>query len=90
MSSYESNNDLINKALGIARTISYNGPTGPAKQMLHELTRRLGDHTLRIHKKTDGLLLINCFGRSRYLTLRERILYRLFGVVPTIDRRDPQ
>ena len=76
-------NELINKALGVAHTLTYNEePQGAAKHLLHELSHRLGAKTLRVHRKTDGLLLISAFGQSRFMTLRERILYRLFGVVP--------
>ena len=50
-----------------------------------ELSHRLGAKTLRVHKKDDGLLLVTAFGRSRFLTLGERVLYRLFGVVPPIE-----
>ena len=79
-------NELIDKAQGIARNLSYNadGPEAAAKHALHELCHRLGARTLRVHKKADGLLLITAYGQSRFMTTGERILYRLFGVVPPI------
>lgn len=39
----------------------------------------MGVKTYRIHKKCDGLLLINSEGNSRYLTFWESIGYR-FGL----------
>jgi len=78
--------EAINKALGVARTLTYNEkPQDVAKHMLHELAHRLGAKTVRVHKKKDGLLLLSAFGQSRYLTLKESILYRVFKVVPAID-----
>ena len=77
--------EAINKALGVARTLTYNEePQGYAKHMLHEMAHRLGAKTLRVHRKKDGLLLLSAFGQSRFLTLKESILYRLFKVVPEI------
>lgn len=78
--------ELIDKAQGIARCLSYNDtkPVAGAKHTIHELCHRLGAKTARVHKKSDGLLLVTCFGQSRFLTLGERILHRLFGVVPPI------
>jgi len=78
--------ELIDRAQGIARGLSYNDKKhGAVKHTLHELSHRLGAKTLRVHKKDDGLLLVTAFGRSRFLTLGERVLYRLFGVVPPIE-----
>lgn len=79
--------ELINKAQGLARCLSYNdtGPQAGAKHTIHELCHRLGAKTLRVHKKADGLLLITAYGQSRFLTLGERLLYRLLGVVPPIN-----
>lgn len=80
------NSELIDRAQAIARSLSYNDTKqGPVKHTLHELCHRLGAETLRVHKKDDGLLLITDFGQSRFMTMGERILHRLFGVVPPID-----
>lgn len=83
--------EAIEAAQGAARCLTYNDdkPQAVAKHMLHEMSHRLGAKTLRVHKKKDGLMLITAFGRSRYLTFRERLLYRLFGVVPPIDPPRP-
>lgn len=79
--------ELIGKAQGIARCLSYNDDShqAAAKHILLEMAHRLGKQTLRVHKKKDGLLLVSEFGQSRFLTLQERVLYQLFGVVPPID-----
>ena len=80
------NSELIDRAQSIARGLSYNDQKhGPVKHTLHELCHRLGAETLRVHKKDDGLLLITAYGQSRFMTLGERVLYRLFGVVPPIS-----
>lgn len=80
------NSELIDRAQGIARGLSYNDTKqGQVKHTLHELCHRLGAESLRIHKKKDGLLLITEFGQARFMDFGERVLYRLFGVVPPIN-----
>ena len=77
--------ELINKALGVACNLTYNEePQGAAKHMLRELAHRLGAKTVRVHKKRDGYLVISAFGQARFMTRKESLLYRLFGVVPAI------
>ena len=78
--------ELIDKAQGIARSLSYNDKAhGPVKHTLHELCHRLGAKTLSVHTKDNGLSVATCYGKTRCMTLGERILHRLFGVVPPID-----
>ena len=36
-------------------------------------------HSIRVHRKRDGLLMVNARGKSRFMTLRERIAYWLLG-----------
>lgn len=80
------NGELIERAMAIARSMSYNDEKqAPAKHTLHELCHRLGAETLRVHKKRDGLLLITEFGQARFMTTGERVLHWLFGVVPPIN-----
>jgi hypothetical protein len=50
--------------------------------MLHELAHRLDTLDIRVHKKCDGFLLLNGIGKSRFMSLKESMLYRLFGVIP--------
>lgn len=46
----------------------------------NELTTKA--RSIRAHEKRDGLLLVNGVGKARYATLKERVLYRLFGHLP--------
>ncbi len=78
-------NKLTLKARSIARCLTYNdddAPQAEAKHMLLEMAHRLDTLNIRAHKKADGLLLINGIGKARYATLKERILFWLFGVLP--------
>lgn len=79
--------ELIDKAQGVARCLTYNDdePQAAAKHLLLEMAHRLGKHTVRVHKKKDGFLMITAFGKARFMTFKERSLYRMFGVVPPID-----
>lgn len=78
--------ELTIKAREIARCLSYNDDQhqSDAKHMLLEMSHRLDTLDVRVHKKRCGLLLVNGVGRARFATLLESILYRLFGVIPTV------
>lgn len=73
--------DLASQCQGVARCISYNNSPNEAaaKHLLLEASNALDRHSVRVHKKRDGLLIINARGKSRYMTLRERIAYWLLG-----------
>lgn len=77
-------NQLTIKARAIARCLSYNGNVheAAAKHMLLEMAHRIDTKTIRVHKKNDGLLLINGIGKARYMTFREKLQYRIFKVLP--------
>jgi len=77
-------NELTLKARGIARCLTYNDDVlqAEAKHILREMAHRLDTLNIRAHKKADGLLLINGIGKARYATLKERMLFWLFGVLP--------
>ena len=76
-------NELTLKARGVARCLSYNDEhQAAAKHLLHEMAHRLDTLDVHAHKKADGLLLINGIGKSRFATMKERVMYRLFGVLP--------
>lgn len=79
--------EAIEAAQGAARCLTYNDdkPQAVAKHMLHELAHRLGVKTLRVKKNRDGFMLISAMGQCRYLTLREGLAYRLFGVIPPMN-----
>ena len=70
-----SNGELANKARGLASCMSYDDPVhgGGAKHLLRECAHRLDTTHVRVHRKRDGLLMINGLGKSRYMTLRERL-----------------
>ena len=79
---YESK--LASQCQGVAKCLTYNDdvPQAEAKHILREMAHRLDTLNIRAHKKADGLLLINGLGKARYATLKERMLFRLFGVLP--------
>lgn len=80
-------NDLINKAQGIARCLTYNDdkPQAEAKHMLLELSRRLGSKCTRVTKERGKLAVSSLYGRWRYLTFKERVLYRIFNIIPSVE-----
>ena len=73
--------DLASKCQGVARCISYNASAheAQAKHTLLEASHALDAHSIRVHRKRDGLLMVNARGKSRFMTLRERIAYWLLG-----------
>lgn len=70
---YES--ELASKCQGVARCLTFNDGShqAAAKHLLLEASHRLDSHAVRVHRKKDGLLIINARGKSRYMTLRERL-----------------
>jgi len=75
------NSELTDKARGVARTLTYNDdmPQAQAKHVLLELAHRLDTVNIRLHRKADGVLATTALGRSRFLTLRERLACWLLG-----------
>ncbi len=67
--------DLASSLAGHAQCLSYDGVDGSLKRHLREASHALDSNSIRVHKKTDGLLLTNARGKSRLMTLRERIAY---------------
>lgn len=78
------NSELTMKARAVARCMSYNDdqPQAAAKHLLREMAHRLDTLDVRAHRKADGLMLVNGIGKTRYATLKERVVYRLFGILP--------
>ena len=76
--------ELTTKARAVARCLTYNDDPhqAAAKHMLREMAHRLDTLDIRAHRKSDGLLLINGIGKARFATLKERLMYRLFNVLP--------
>lgn len=71
-------------ARDVSRQLSYDGgfAESRAKFILLELASTIDAMTITAHKKRDGLLLINGYQRARYATFKERIAYKLFGLLP--------
>ena len=70
---YESK--LASLCQGVARCLSYNAGKheGDAKHTLIEAAMHLDKHAVRVHRKSDGMLIINARGKSRFMTMRERL-----------------
>jgi hypothetical protein len=66
---------LASKCQGIAKCLTYNADEhqAAAKHVLLEASHILDSHAVRAHRKRDGLLIINARGKSRFMTLRERL-----------------
>lgn len=80
------NSELIDRAQGVARALSYNDITeASAKHTITELCHRLGEKTISIYHQQDGVMMVTSFGRTRFMTISERLLYRLFGIVPPME-----
>ncbi len=78
--------ELTMKARGVAKCLTYNDdePQAAAKHLLLEMAHRIDAKDIRVHKKLDGLLLINGTGKARFMTWPERICWSLFGVLPRL------
>jgi len=76
--------ELTIKAREIARCLSYNGDPrqAAAKHVIKELAHRLDTLDVRAHKKSDGILLVNGIGKSRFATFFESAIFRIFGLLP--------
>ena len=77
MSEHESK--LASKCQGVARCLTYNADKhqADAKHVLLEASHMLDQHDVRVHKKEDGLLIVNARGKSRFMTMRERLAFWL-------------
>ena len=66
---------------GVARTLTYNAgvPEAQAKHALLEASHCLDTHAVRVHVGADGVVISNARGKSRVMTWRERLAYRLLG-----------
>lgn len=66
---------LASKCQSIAKCLTYNADDhqAAAKHVLLETSHILDSHAIRLHRKRDGLLIINARGKSRFMTLRERL-----------------
>lgn len=73
--------NLASTCQNIARSLTYNDRPieAKAKHTLLEASHALDSSAIRVHKKRDGMLIVNARGKSRFMTLRERIAYWLLG-----------
>lgn len=76
--------ELTMKARGVAKCLTYNDDEAQAaaKHLLLEMAHRIDAKDIRVHKKRDGILLVNGTGKARFMTWPERIRWFLFGVLP--------
>ncbi len=76
--------ELTIKAREVARHLTYNDDTAQAqaKHLLLEMAHRIDTKDIRIHKKRDGLLLVNGVGKARFMTWAERLRWKFFGLRP--------
>lgn len=71
---------MADKCQGIAHCLSYNdGIQSEAKHMLHEAAHFFDANSVKVHKKDDGMLMVNARGKSRYMTYKERVAMWLLG-----------
>jgi hypothetical protein len=86
LKNHKSDSDLINKAQGAARSLTYNDdkPQAVSKHLLLELCHRLGSKCTGVVKRKGRLSVTTLFGQTREMTFRERIMYRCFKVIPSI------
>lgn len=71
---------MADKCQGIAHCLSYNEKReGEAKHMLLEAAHFFDSNSIKVHKKRDGLLMINARGKSRYMNYKERVAMWLLG-----------
>ena len=73
--SAEYDSRLASKCQGVAGCLSFNEDEhqDSAKRALLAASHALDQHVVKIHKKKDGLLIINARGKSRFLTWKERL-----------------
>lgn len=71
--------ELASKCQGVARCLTFNDDEHQeaAKHTLLAASHALDGESIRVHKKRDGLLIINARGKCRFMTLRERIAFWL-------------
>lgn len=76
--------DLTIKAREIARCLTYNDSKieSETKHILREMAHRIDSKDIRVHKKKDGILIVNGIGSSRFMTFSETLMYKFFKVIP--------
>ncbi|QHJ81777.1 MAG: hypothetical protein [Caudoviricetes sp.] len=71
---------MADKCQGIAHCLSYNEKReGVAKHILLEAAHFFDSNSIKVHKKDDGMLMVNARGKSRYMSCKERVAMWLLG-----------
>lgn len=72
-SKYLSN--LASQCQGLARNLSYNDGDliGSVKHTLIEASQALDHNAVSVHKTSNGIFVMNARGKSRFITVRERV-----------------
>jgi hypothetical protein len=72
---------IASRCSELAHGLSYNESTTEytMKRMLREASFLIDSQVVRVHKKKDGLLMVNARGCARFMTWRERAAYWLLG-----------
>jgi hypothetical protein len=83
--------DITIRAREVARCLTYNDdkPQAAAKHLLLELAHRLDVRTISTCRQHGRLAIRDGLGRVRPLSLRERLKWRLFGVLPPSAGEQP-
>lgn len=78
---YQYHSKIASKCQDLARNLTYNEGVNEAKakHLLLEVSHALDIASVKVHKKKDGLLIINARGGSRFMTWKERVAYWLLG-----------
>jgi hypothetical protein len=73
------------QAREVARRLSYNDREveAEAKHLLIDVSRALDARNVRAIRTSEGLVLVNGYGRQRLATWRERMAYWLAGSLPS-------
>lgn len=72
---------LASQCQGVAHTLTYNDGVAEAeaKHTLLEASHCLDTHAVRVHVGAGCVFISNARGKSRVMTWRERLAYRLLG-----------
>lgn len=81
MSRYENISKLASSCRTIALALARNEPGSKidARNTLLDARDFIESCVVSVHKKRDGLLIVNGQGKSRYMTFRERLAYAILG-----------
>lgn len=66
---------LASQCQGLVRNLSYNDGDliGSVKHTLIEASQALDHNAVSVHKTSNGIFVMNARGKSRFITVRERV-----------------